>query len=105
MKAARRVVRAASILFASAVALSCNNAYGIFQNVQGEQKQTGTSVFQEVSVSKAFRLGNNYYAALGSLQTTPVGQDSWSKVAMASLRRTTIPCATPSSSAIRTPAG
>lgn len=84
MKAVKRALSAAPILLASVIALSCNNAYGIFQSVQGEKKQVGTSTFAEVPVSKVFRLGSNYYAVVGSLQTTAVGADSWSTVPIGS---------------------
>ncbi len=84
MKAAWRLVRAATIFLAAIIALSCNNAYGIFYNVQGEKAQTGTNTFQEVPVFSVFRFHNNYYASIATLQTSVVGQDNWSMVPIGS---------------------
>jgi hypothetical protein len=78
MRTTRRALCAISITIASILALSCNNAYGVFQSVQLEKKQVGTSVFQETTVYNVFRLNGYYYAATASLNRTPVGEDSWS---------------------------
>jgi len=84
MQAPWRAVRAMSILLASCLALACNNDFAIFRTIQGEKKQVGTQVFDETSVSNVFGLLGNYYAATGTLNGSPVGQDSWSTVAIGS---------------------
>jgi hypothetical protein len=84
MRIARQVLGAATIVLASFLALSCNNAYGIFQEVQGEQKQNGSKVFQETTATNAFRLDNGtnkyYYASTVRLYRRLAADSSWSQV-------------------------
>jgi hypothetical protein len=82
MRTTGRALCALSISLVSILALSCDNAYGVFQQVQLEKKQVGNTVFQETGVYNAFRLGNYYYAATATLNRTTVGADSWSTVAI-----------------------
>jgi hypothetical protein len=77
--------------FASILAISCDNTFGILSTIQGEKKQAGASIFQETAVFNFFRLDNNltnthnYYAVTGgTLQVSAVGQDSWSSVPIVS---------------------
>jgi len=55
MRITRRVFCAASIFLAFSLVSSCDNGFGIFQNVQGEKKQIGTKVFQATSVFQRIR--------------------------------------------------
>jgi len=82
MQAPWRAARAMSILLASCLVLSCNNDFAIFRTIQGEKKQIGTQVFDETSVSNVFGLGGYYYAATGTLNSSPAGQDNWSTTAI-----------------------
>jgi hypothetical protein len=80
MRIGRQVFGAATIVLASFLALSCNNAYGIFQAVQGETKQNGSKVFQETTAKTAFRLGGYYYASTARLYRRLITDTSWSQV-------------------------
>jgi hypothetical protein len=82
MRTTLRGLCAISISLISILAISCDNAYGIFQNVQQEKKQVGNTVFQETSVYNAFLLGSYYYAATATLNRTAVGADVWSTVSI-----------------------
>jgi hypothetical protein len=81
MRKARPALGAALIILASFLALSCNNSYGIFQSVQAEKAQNGSTTFQETTAYTAFRLNTNYYAKTARLYRRDVSDGSpWSQV-------------------------
>ena len=81
MRKARPALGAALIVLASFLALSCNNAYGIFQSVQGERAQDGSKIFQKTAAYSAFLYKGNYYASTIRLNRRPVADgSSWSKL-------------------------
>jgi hypothetical protein len=82
MRRMRRAL-APTIALASILAFSCNNSYGIFQDVQGQTEQNGSDVFKKTPVSTAFRLNDRYYAATAKLYSRGVSDTSWTKVAIA----------------------
>jgi hypothetical protein len=86
MKCTQRV-RAASLLLASTAAIfgllvaSCNNEYGIFQNVQDEVKQAGTEAFQKNAIKAFLPFGQYYFVAPGSyLYERASSGGTWTKV-------------------------
>jgi predicted small secreted protein len=74
----------ATIFLSTLLALSCNNSYGIFKDVQGQTKESGSDVFSKTSVSSIlyFPSNSNYYAATAKLYTRNVTASSWSKVSV-----------------------
>jgi hypothetical protein len=80
----RTFMRAFGIALAFAVVLfqqSCDNSYGIFEEVQKEREQKGQDIFKKKSVTSIVVYGGNYYAATSSLykRSTASGSD-WSRV-------------------------
>jgi hypothetical protein len=80
MRTARHALGAATIALASFLALSCNNSYGIFADVQGQKAQDGSKVFQKTSAYTAFRLNSYYYASTARLYRRSVSDTAWSQV-------------------------
>lgn len=72
----------ATIFLASILALSCNNSYGIFKDIQGQTKQDGSEVFRKTTARSLFRLGSSYYASTAKLYSRPVSGSSWSSVSI-----------------------
>jgi hypothetical protein len=82
MRTARYALGAATIALASFLVLSCNNSYGIFEDVQGQTKQNGSSFFQKTASINAFRLGAKYYASTSKLYARDVSSSTWSRVSI-----------------------
>jgi hypothetical protein len=82
MRIARHALGAATIALASFLALSCNNAYGIFDDVQAQKAQNGTKVFQETTTTNAFKLGGYYYASTARLyrRSAATNDSPWAQV-------------------------
>jgi hypothetical protein len=100
MHIARQVLGAATLALASFLALSCNNEFGIFKDVQGQTAQKGTSQFQETAASNVFGLGGYYYAATSRLYRRGVADSSWSQVDVGDLSTYTLYSAVASSSSV-----
>jgi len=78
----RRAVGAALALFPVLLLFSCNNAYGIFDDIQGQTKQKGSDIFKKTTAYTVFRFNNSYFASTAKLYTRPVSGSSWSKVSV-----------------------
>jgi hypothetical protein len=105
MRIVQRALGVAAIILASFLALSCNNSYGIFKNIQDEQKQQGTSQFQETTAKNVFGLKHFYYAVTARLYRRGDGSDSaadtsWSQVNVGGLGSYTVYGAAASSSEV-----
>lgn len=72
----------AAILVLAAISLaSCNNAFGVFHEIQTEKEQEGTDTFYETNVKTITEDSTNYYAAMAKLFYRPVSGsagDVWS---------------------------
>ena len=67
-----------SLLAAAALLLSsCDNSFGVFSSIQDEVEQTGTDIFKNSSVKRAFAFGANYYANQNKLFTRTIAGSSW----------------------------
>jgi len=82
MRTTRLALCAVVIVLASLLALSCDNSYGIFANVQQETAQNGSKLFQETPVHGFFLFNSQYYAATSTLNVK--SQGGWSKVSIGS---------------------
>jgi len=81
----RSLKRAFGALLVFALALqSCDNAYGIFSEVQKEIEQVGQDFFKKKSVSNIVSVSGNYYAATTILYSRPAAPgSSWSRMDIA----------------------
>ena len=85
MRTTRLALCAVVIVLASLLALSCDNSYGIFANVQQETAQNGNKLFQETPVRNFFLFNSRYYAATSTLNVRPVDRSQgWGKVSIGS---------------------
>jgi hypothetical protein len=80
----RTFKRAFGVALAFAVVLfqqSCDNSYGIFEEVQKEREQKGQDIYKKKSVTNIVRFGGDYYASTASLyrRAAAAGSD-WSRV-------------------------
>jgi hypothetical protein len=75
-----RCALGATIALASFIALSCNNSYGIFEDIQGQTEQKGSDVFQKTASFTIFRLGSTYYASTARLYARNVDSSTWTQV-------------------------
>ncbi len=65
------------ILAAGLVAVSCDNTYHVFDEIQTEVKQTGTDVFKNVTVKALADDGTHYYAAMAKIWYRPIAGGAW----------------------------
>jgi hypothetical protein len=72
----------AVVILASLLTFSCNNSYGIFEDVQGQTEQDGSDVFKKTATVTAFRLGDSYYASTSKLYRRSVDGSHWSQVSI-----------------------
>jgi hypothetical protein len=70
------------MILASLLAISCNNSYGIFEDVQGQTEQDGSDIFKKTATVTAFRLGDSYYASTSKLYSRDVDASHWSLVSI-----------------------
>jgi hypothetical protein len=82
MRTTARALFAASIILASLLATSCDNDFGVFQSVQDEKEQIGTTVFRKTTATGAFGLGDYYYACTSTLyrRSTEPSATTWDVV-------------------------
>lgn len=72
-----------SLLAAAALLLSsCDNSFGVFSSIQDEVEQTGTDIFKNSQVTRAFALGTSYYATQTKLYSRAIASGSWDVVAI-----------------------
>lgn len=64
---------AASIAFAA-----CDNSFGVFHEIQTEKAQTGTDIFENVTVKTLAEDNTNYYAAMAKIFYRSTSGDTWS---------------------------
>lgn len=69
-----------AIIVAGILALTltaCDNAYGVFHEIQTEKAQVGTDVFKNATVKAIAEDATNYYAAMARVFYKPVGGGLW----------------------------
>jgi hypothetical protein len=73
-----------TLAFLSAVSLaavlafaSCDNSFGVFQSIQTEKPQVGTSVFLNSTVRSVGEDATNYYAEMASIYYRPKSGGTW----------------------------
>jgi hypothetical protein len=81
MRTFKRAFGAALALAVVLFQQSCDNSYGIFEEVQKEREQKGQDIFKKKSVTNIALYGGNYYASTASLygRAAAAGSD-WSRV-------------------------
>ena len=77
-----RCALGAMVALASFLALSCNNSYGIFNDVQGQRKEEGSDAFKKTASYSLFRLGSAYYASTSRLYARSVDSSTWSQLSI-----------------------
>jgi hypothetical protein len=77
-----RATLLAALAAAAFLASSCDNSSGLFASIQDETKQTGSSPFEEVAVTQAFRFDGSYYCRTAKLYSRAVSGDTWSLVSV-----------------------
>lgn len=80
MKLYRHSITALALLAAVAAALTlagCNNAYGVFHEIQTETKQVGTDNFLNATVKGLGEDAANYYAVMSKLYTRAKSGGAW----------------------------
>ncbi|HNX73843.1 MAG TPA: hypothetical protein PKJ53_06675 [Spirochaetales bacterium] len=64
------------IILSATLSLSCNNAFGVFHEIQTEKPQEGTDTFLKVSVKALAEDETNYYAAMAKIFYRPKATDN-----------------------------
>jgi hypothetical protein len=71
-----------TIALVSLLVLSCNNSYGILDDIQGQTEQDGSDFFKKTAAFSAFKLGDYYFASTSKLYCRSVSGTTWSKVSI-----------------------
>jgi hypothetical protein len=78
----QRITLLSLLAAAALLASSCDNSFGVFASIQEEVAQSGTGIFKNSTVTRAFAFGASYYATQTKLYSRTIAGGSWGIVSI-----------------------